>query len=178
MNKYRVYCEVDGWIHVIADAVPVSCPNDTGSHTLRISSAVIVEKDIKENPDGLPTQVSLDNYRTLKANAIDRRSEELIAQGFEFPPASGKIFSLSESAQTNILALDNTRDDPALVYPINYNTIDDLDSYDVPDSATLHNMYLTALSTKKGHLDSGTVLKAQVRAAIDEAGVDLVIDNR
>jgi hypothetical protein len=39
-------------------------------------------------------------------------------------------------------------------------------------------MYLTALSTKKAHLDSGTALKNQVRAATTHNEIDAVIDNR
>jgi len=115
-------------------------------------------------------------YKQLKEEDIDRRTGELISEGYEFPPASGKIFSLSQSAQINILALDNTRTE--LTYPVNYNTKDNLDTYAIPDATTLHNMYLTALSVKKAHLDSGTALKDLVRAATDKAGVDAVVDNR
>jgi hypothetical protein len=88
------------------------------------------------------------------------------------------VFSLSANAQTNILALDNTRDDPALSYPIEYSTIDDLDNYFVADSTDLHNMYLTALATKKAHVDSGTLLKDNIRDATTEAAVELIVDNR
>jgi hypothetical protein len=174
MDKYKVYCETDGWVEVIASAVPTVCPID-GGHTLRAGSATVIERDIKENIDNIATELSLENYKLLKHNAIDRRTGELIGQGFSY---ATKQFSLSPGAQTNILALDNTKDDPALTYPIKYNNIDDTDTYEVVDAADLHNMYLTALATKKGHLDSGTVLKDQVRAAVDEAGVDAVVDNR
>lgn len=177
MNKYKVYCEIDGWVEVISNAEPTVCPID-GGHTLRTGSAVIIEVDVKENPDGISTELPFVDYKSLKTNAIDRRTGELISLGYEFPPASGNIFSLSSTAQTNILALDHSKDDPALTYPISYNTIDDLNSFDVPDSATMHNMYLTALATKKGAVDSGTTLKDAVRSAVDEAGVDAVIDNR
>jgi hypothetical protein len=178
MNKYKIYCETDGkWEYVIASSEPTQCPID-GGHTVRAGSVSIVENDVKENPNGVATSLTLDEYKDLKNNSIDRRTGELIELGFEFPPASGKLFSLSPNAQTNILALDHTRDDVSMTYPINYNTIDDKDVYAVPDSATLHNMYLTALSVKKSHLDSGTLLKDDVRAAVDEAAVDLVTDSR
>jgi hypothetical protein len=39
-------------------------------------------------------------------------------------------------------------------------------------------MYLTALTTKKAHLDSGTALKDQIRAAADTSAVNAIIDNR
>jgi len=174
MNLYRVFCEIHGWLEIISTAVPTVCPVDDGD-TLRAESATVLQQGIRTNEDGYYTEVSLDNYKLLKNNAIDDRTGELISSGYNF---TGKQFSLSANAQTNILALDNSRDDPALTFPIEYNTIDDADSFFIPDSTTLHGMYLTALATKKGVVDSGTSLKNQVRAAIDEAEVDAVIDNR
>ena len=114
-------------------------------------------------------------YKSYLNDKIDNRTSELIALGFTY---STKQFSLSASAQSNLLGLDLSKDDPALTYPIKYNTIDDLDSYSVPDSTDMHSMFLTALATKKGHLDSGTVLKQQVRDATTISELDLVIDNR
>jgi hypothetical protein len=174
MNKYRVYCETHGWVEVISSSEPTVCPVSAGD-TLRAGSTVITDSNVIENPDGIATELSLDDYKLLKHNAIDRRTGELISVGYTY---ATKQFSFSPNAQINILALDNTKDDPALTYPIVYNTIDDIDTYSIVDSADLHAMYLTALATKKAHLDSGTVLKDQVRSAIDKAGVDAVIDNR
>ena len=119
--------------------------------------------------------LSLEEYKELRYKEIDAKTEDKIKLGFSY---AGKVFSMSANAQTNILALDNTRDDPAMSYPIIYNTIDDLDSYAVINSTDLHNMYLTALGTKKAWVDSGTNLKDAVRAAIDENAVSLIIDNR
>jgi hypothetical protein len=174
MNLYRVYCEENGWLEIISTAAPTVCPIDSGD-TLRAGSDVIIQQNITVNSEGYYTELSLDNYKLLKNTAIDDRTQEIIKLGYTF---ATKQFSLSANAQTNILALDNTRDDPALTYPIEYNTIDDADNFMINDSATLHGMYLTALATKKGVVDSGTALKDQVRAAVDEAGVDAVIDNR
>jgi hypothetical protein len=173
MNKYKIYCSVDGWVEVIASSLPTQCPIDN-AHSVTLESATILEEDIYIN-DGTLTDVTLDDYKTLRYHDVDTRTSELISQGFTY---QAKVFSLSPNAQTNILALDNTRDDPALSYPIKYNTIDDLDSYDVIDATDLHNMYLTALATKKGHVDSGTVLKTSIRNAATKADVDAIIDNR
>ena len=119
--------------------------------------------------------LDLQEYKDLRFKEIDERTEEKIKLGFSY---AGKVFSLSANAQTNILALDNTKDDPALSYPIGYSTIDDSEHYDVVDATDLHNMYLTALATKKAWVDSGTTLKDAVRYAVDENSVSLVIDNR
>jgi hypothetical protein len=118
---------------------------------------------------------TLEGLKVFRYDEVDIKTEQLIGQGFTY---ATKVFSLSSNAQTNILALDNTKDDPALTYPISYNTIDDLDSYDIADSTDLHNMYLTALTTVRGHQDSGTVLKTQIRDAIDIAAINTIIDNR
>jgi hypothetical protein len=119
--------------------------------------------------------IDLNTYKDFRFEEIDVRTEEKIKLGFSY---AGKIFSMSANAQTNILALDNTRDDPAMSYPVGYSTLDDSEHYDVVDATDLHNMYLTALATKKAWVDSGTVLKDAVRAAIDENAVSLIIDNR
>jgi hypothetical protein len=172
MDKYRVYCETHGWQEIVASVEPTICPVD-GVAELRAGSEVVIERDIKENIDNVSTELSLDNYKLLKYNAIDRRTGELISQGFAY---ANKQFSLSQNAQINISALNQTRNE--LTYPINYNTIDDLDIYDVVDATDMNNMYMTALVVKKGHLDSGTALKNQVRAATTSIEIDSVIDNR
>jgi hypothetical protein len=122
-----------------------------------------------------PDLTNLEELKQWRYDLIDARTSELIKEGFGY---AGKQFSLSQNAQLNILGLDNAKDDPAIEYPIKYNTIDDLDTYDVVDAADVHNMYITALGTKKAHLDSGTVLKQQIRDAIDVDGVNAIIDNR
>lgn len=173
MNKYKIYCDVDGWVEVIASSVPTKCPIDN-AHTVTLESAVIIEEDIYIN-DGTLTDLTLDDLKVLRYHEIDLRTEEKISLGFSY---AGKVFSLSANAQTNILALDNTRNDVAMSYPIGYSTKDDSEHYDVVDATSLHNMYLTALATKKSWVDSGTVLKDAVRAAVDEQAVQAIIDNR
>lgn len=117
----------------------------------------------------------LAQYKYDKSQSIDDRTNELIMLGYIH---DGVTFSLSIPAQTNLLALYTTRNEPSITYPIEYNNIDDSVLYSVPDAATIEAMYLTALGTKKAHLDSGTVFKTAVRNAVDKAGVDAVIDNR
>jgi len=109
---------------------------------------------------------------------IDRNTGDLIAQGFQFPPSTGLIFSLSATAQTNLLGLESARLDPAFIYPVEWNSIDDEAVYSIPDAATAHSFYLTALGTIRAWKDSGTALKDQVRAATTPAEVAAVVDNR
>jgi len=116
--------------------------------------------------------------QVAKNAQIDQRTQQLIAQGFQFPPSTGFIFSLSENAQTSILGLETARLDPAFAYPVNWNSIDDEGLYSIPDAATAHSFYLTALGTIRAWKDSGTALKDQVRAATTPAEVAAVVDNR
>jgi len=173
MDKYKIYCETDGWIEVIASSEPTQCPINNG-HEVRENSLTLLEQDVKENIDSY-LDLNLEDYKKLRYKEIDARTVELIDQGYVYKT---KIFSLSSNAQTNILALDSTRDEPSLTYPIIYNTIDDNESYSIIDSTDLHNMYMTALGTKKIHLDSGTNLKNSIRDAVSEEAVDSIIDNR
>lgn len=118
---------------------------------------------------------SLPAAKAEKVAAIDTRTADLIALGFAF---GGKQFSLSMTAQSKIMGAHQIRDDVNFTYPVEWNTIDDLDAISIADSATLHSFYLTALGTMRSRLDSGTALKQQVRDATDVAGVAAVVDNR
>ena len=117
----------------------------------------------------------LDSYKGQKLQEINNNTATLIRLGYTY---SGLTFSLSENAQTNILALYSTKDDPVLPYPIIFNTIDDLDTFEAIDAATISNMYYAALATKKTHLDSGTILKNQIRNSTTVAEVDAIQDTR
>lgn len=106
---------------------------------------------------------------------IDRRTEELIRQGFSF---AGKVFSLSANAQQTYTGLYAIRAEPLLQYPVKVNTLDNLDHLLLADAAAIVGFYLTAVGTYRARLDSGTALKDQVRAAADAAAVQAVIDSR
>lgn len=123
-------------------------------------------------------QTAFDALSPVKATKIidiDTRTAELIDLGFTY---ASKQFSLSIPAQSKMMGTHQVKDNPALVYPINWNTIDDLDSYSIVNSADLDGFYLTALGTVRAHLDSGTVVKDSVRAATTIAEVDAVVDTR
>ena len=117
----------------------------------------------------------LDSYKRTKFEEINERTAKLIEGGYTY---SGFNFSLSDRAQTNILALYSTKDDPILIYPIKFNTIDDLDTFEAVNASDIANLYYSALATKKSYLDSGTVLKEQIRAATTQAEVNSISDIR
>lgn len=117
----------------------------------------------------------LDAEKARRYSEITRRTHELIAQGFSF---GGKQFSLSTNARIEVSAIHVVRDDPAVVYPIHWNTLADDDTLPLPDSATVHDFYLTAVGTYRACMDSGTALKDQIRAATTLAEVAAVVDTR
>lgn len=123
-----------------------------------------------------PTDVK--HQKPERIQAIDRRTDQLIGLGFEFPPGSGVRFSLSMESQSKLLGMDALRSDPLFTYPVVYNSIDDLEEFSIPDSATIHSFFLVAVGTYRAHLDSGTALKTQIRAATTQAELDAVVDNR
>jgi hypothetical protein len=110
-----------------------------------------------------------------KCKEIDARTDELIAAGFTY---DSKTFSLSQAAQSRLTGINQVRDDAAVTYPIVWNTLDDSDTLSIVDSAALLTFYLTAMGTYRTHVDSGTALKDDVRAATTIAAVDAVVDSR
>jgi hypothetical protein len=120
----------------------------------------------------------LDQAKKAKIAAIDARTRQLIDAGFEFPPGSGVVFSLSLNSQLTLLGLGTAKDDPAFTYPVDWNSKNDKAKQTIPDAATAGQFFLTALGTVRAHLDAGTALKDAVRAAATVGAVDAVVDPR
>jgi hypothetical protein len=120
----------------------------------------------------------LPRARALRVNAVDDKTAELIANGFEFPPESGKVFSLSLESQANIHWIYTARNLPEITYPIHWLTSNDEDSVDLEDAADVENFFLTALTAIRAARDAGNALKDQVRAATTRAAVAAITDAR
>lgn len=116
--------------------------------------------------------------KEIKFNEIDSRTADLVAVGFIFPPGSGLTFSLSLPSQIKLMGIEMLRNDPAMVYPIRFNSKDDTGYIDLADETTVHNMTLVAFGTYRQYVDTGSVLKAQVRAATTVDEVNAIVDNR
>lgn len=133
-------------------------------------------------PDPAETLAALKHERYME---IDGKTTALIASGFSF---AGKVFSLSEQAQKNMLgvltAVVNAKASgtlpqfEAMFFPLTFNTLDDQSTHDVVTTADFENFYNTAMGTVRAHLDGGTGLKNAVRAAADAAAVNAVVDER
>jgi len=121
------------------------------------------------------TQHMLEAAKQKRYAEIDAHTDELVAQGFIF---AGKVFSLEPDAQTNIIGLDMARNEAAMVYPINYGARNSGDYLTIPDAATMHGLYLTALGTKRAWLDSGQSLKVAIFETTTVAAALAVVDPR
>lgn len=116
--------------------------------------------------------------QTQRMLEIDARTDQLFAQGFEYPADSGKVFSLSVQSQMKITSAFLLREQPAFVYPVRWNTRDNSDAHEMADAAALAAFYMAAVGTARAHLDSGTALKDAIRAATTTAEVNAVVDDR
>jgi len=118
---------------------------------------------------------TITRHQNIKIKEIDGRTGELIGDGFVY---GCKVFSLSGNAQRKMIGTHEIKDHPALVYPVEWNTKDDLGSVLLSDAAELDAFYLTGLGTMRARIDSGTLLKRDVRNAVTKAEVHAVVDNR
>ena len=125
--------------------------------------------------DAVIAEHGVEAAQKLRYVAIDQRTFELIDAGYTF---EGHQFSLSMAAQSTLLALDMTRNDPSLTYPIEFNTLYDDAEYMLDDATDVHNIFLTALGTYRYHRDAGTALKTAVRNCTTVAAVNAVVDDR
>jgi len=121
-------------------------------------------------------QSRLQGRRGYKRSKIDQRTKALIDAGFEYPPASGQIFSLSLPAQLTWLGMYQTR--AALTYPVSVSTKNDQTIIELADEAAVEAFYAAGVATVRSSLDSGTALKVQLNAAGTEVDIEDIEDNR
>lgn len=114
--------------------------------------------------------MSLEELKKYRYAQIDNKTSELIAQGFVF---DSHTFSMSTNAQINWSNFPNLPDE---LFPLNVMDLnEDLYSLALADKL---NFYLAALNYKNAQLQSGSALKAQIKAAVDVPSVNAITDNR
>lgn len=141
-----------------------------GFYLLKYENDEIIEKTEAEIYD-------LSYYKSKKIIAIDLKTRQLIAQGFEY---NNTKFSLSIEAQSNWSSLfikANAGRYLAGDWPISVTTIDD-NLYQIPDEDTLIAIYETGMTKKQSYINSGRDLKLQVKAAGTIEDLNNVNDNR
>ena len=97
---------------------------------------------------------SLEEAINFKKDQIDKRTQELIFEGFSF---AGLHWSLSINAQIN---WNNLPQLPEIVFPLAIQDVDG-NNYNLEYSDRM-NFYYTAVNIKNSHLQSGNILKTQV----------------
>lgn len=116
------------------------------------------------------TQVDKGKGRALLA--VDRQTQELIAEGFTF---QGIVFSLSIVAQMNWTNLFIGR--TTLSYPLEVSTKDD-GVYRINNANELATVYSAGVLHVKSVLDAGRELKKQIKDAVTVVEVNAITDNR
>jgi len=114
--------------------------------------------------------MTLEELKDIRYAEIDMNTQQLISQGFQF---AGHTFSMSLTAQINWSAFPNL---PDALFPL--TIIDITESPYICSLANKLNFYYTVLNGKNQWLQSGGVLKAQIKDCVDEACVTAIIDNR
>lgn len=102
--------------------------------------------------------------RDRLVDAIDARTRDLIAQGFEYPADSGQIFSLSTAAQANWNTMAAmAAADPAAVLPVPVPFADDSGQIVLNEVAELAAWGRTGAARVLAVRVAGSALKAAVR---------------
>jgi len=168
MDKYRITSDVSGnHEFVIADATPTICPS---GDAIKANSICIIKKDVEEH-DGTATELPLSQYQKLRHNAINRRTRELIKEGFTY---SSIVFSASTEAQRNWHELKDNEAEftfPKKISRKNNGT------YSLAQ-ANVGAFWAAMKDHIHGHLDSGRTLNKSIKDAADEAAVDAIVDTR
>lgn len=126
---------------------------------------------------------NLDNAFKSKISEIDTKTRSMISIGFEYPAASGQIFSLSDSAQNSLLGLYSAAQKGGiLTYPYPVSQKDDKQAdVSIANDAAMTAYCELAFGTVAAHVNSGKVEKDNVRAlyvAKNTAGIIAYQDSR
>ena len=139
----------------------------------------IVDENVSEmnqsEKDAVDAEL-LEPMKLNKINQIDRRTNELISQGFVFDSTH---FSLSPAAQFNWNSIKVAVDGGILTesdFPYSISTYDD-GEYDLAWS-DINAFSTQVLGTVAYHLGTGRALKQSVKVATTEAELNAIVDNR
>lgn len=116
---------------------------------------------------------NLDNHKQYVFSVIDEGTDKLIDKGMTF---SGSVFSLSIYAQARYVSMLTAKQ--YLGYPLEINSLDDNTSVSLTNETEVVMFCLTALAYVRDQVDSGTVLKDQVRVATTVEDLEAIVDTR
>lgn len=104
---------------------------------------------------------------------IDKRTMEIIAEGFEF---AGITFSGSVESQNRIMAVFITGVNAP--FPVRWMSKDDTTYLDITDATMMAQFFYTGLGALKAKIDLGTNLKIQINSANSVEEVNSITDPR
>jgi len=114
-------------------------------------------------------------WKKRKCDQIDLHTDDLINSGFEF---IGHKYSMSIEAQSRMLGMYQLRNEPLMVYPVSWNSLEDDYEIQIVNAQMVSGFFMTAVGTYRAYIDSGTQLKAAVRAATTKQEIDVIVDPR
>lgn len=113
-----------------------------------------------------------------RALEVDRRTEALMAQGFEFPPGSGMLFSLHSEAQNYWNALMVAAVAGILEYPVTDIGIIGDGTISLANAQEVGGFCLAAMTRGKAIASGGAAVKRLIYAATTPEAVAAVVDGR
>ncbi len=181
-GQYRSSVNTTKYIQPLADGIPegtwiINPPGRKALLAAKVPVSLWKANEAKDDVIEKSADEKLPPAKKVAYSQIDARTRQLIAAGFEFPAASGNIYSLSNESQMNLTNLMLTKDDLS-IYDIKINTRDDKTAIVITDKIELKDFYDAAQAAKRGHLDSGTALKDQIRSAASVTALSAITDNR
>jgi hypothetical protein len=113
-----------------------------------------------------------------KIGAINAVTSAILVAGFVYPTGGAQVFSATTSAQASLLALDQARVDPGVVYPVTIGTSDESGSIQLVDDKAVHAFVTASAVAVRSVLAAEAAIKDQVRAATKTADVNAIVDPR
>lgn len=113
-------------------------------------------------------------YKKKRRREIVKKTHEKLALGVAH---NGKVFSASKKSQDFIAHMKRFIDKGMLVIPIEITTIED-ETYTFTTIEDFDLFVSALLDTVKSRKDDERPLKQELFAAVDEAAVDAIIDDR
>ena len=125
----------------------------------------------------IDTEAALAHATAAAVAAIDARTQELIAGGFEY---AGARFSMSEAAQRNWIALASGLANAMLPFPLTVSILGETSHVlqSANELKALLAAYLAYQADPSQPLAAGRALKERVTAAATVAEVEAVVDDR
>lgn len=121
--------------------------------------------------------MTLQELKECRNKEIDEVTEVMIRKGFPFGLFPGELFSMSDSAQINWSNFPNL---PDAIFNVQgcLPVMSKNETVCLLPLAQKMNFYYTALNHKNTYLQSGSILKGQIKDAQTEEEVQAIIDDR